>query len=202
MFILILTFLGTFEWYPVEGKNVSKEILESSVVERFEKNRLRKSFVKLDADIFKGGCMVLVPKGYTILEAPEGLKLMENYIEIEKYDRYSTFYESGELERKWNELKRELAENIGGIYSRTPSLEVLRKRLLPGGVSASENSMDVPQIEEDQDIEYPRKVYYSFLLIEKDRKLIVIPVLLVLSPVDEIYKEIRKEMIEAKGGEK
>ncbi len=202
MFILILTFLGTYEWYPVESGNVSKEVSESSVVKSFGKNRLRKSFVKLDSDIFTGGCMVLLPKGYTVLEVPEGLKLMENYIEIENLDRYSAVYESGELEKKWNKLKRELTKSIGGISFRTPSLEVLRKRLLPGSVSHPDKATDVSQTEEDQDIEYPREVYYSFLLIEKHGKQVIIPVLLVLSPVDEIYKQIRKEMSEAKGGAK
>ena len=202
MFILLLTFLGTYEWYPVESGNVSKEVLESSVVESFGKNRLRKSFVKLDSDIFTGGCMVLLPKGYTVLEAPEGLKLMENYIEIDNFDRYSAIYESGKMEKKWNRLKRELIENIGGIHFGTPSLDALRKRLLPGDVSHPDKAADVSQAEEVQEIEYPKEVYYSFLLVGNHGKQVIIPVLLVLSPIDEIYKQIRKEMSEAKGGAK
>jgi len=200
MFILLLTFLGTYDWYPVRGGEVSKEILESSIVKRFGEENFRKSFIKLDAEIFEGGCMVLVPKGYRVREVPRGLKMMVNYIEMEKYDRYSAVYEYGELEMGWNDLKRELRDNVGGFRFGTPSLEWLRNRLIPRGVSGSEGSSNRPQSEEDKDIEYPRKIYYSFLLIEKNRKELIIPVLLVLSPVGEIYKELRKEMKEVEEG--
>lgn len=202
MFILLLTFLGTYEWYPVEGENVTKEVLESSIVQQVGKNMLRKSFIKLDADIFEGGCMALLPKGYKIIEVPEGLKFMISYIEMESYDRYSAVYESGDLNKEWSNLKKEFADKIGVRYIRTPSLEVLRKRLFKEKVDRSGIMESAIEMEDNDKIEYPKKVYYSFILIQKrnDRKLI--PVFLTLSPISEIYKQIRREMNDGEGGEK
>jgi thiaminase len=202
MLILLLTFLGTYDWYPVEGVNASKEVLKSSIVQRFGKNRLRKSFIKLDAGIFKGGCMALVPEGYKIREVPEGLKFMINYIEVEKYDRYTAVYKSGKLEKEWNKLKRELTENIGGIHFGTPSLKELREELISENFIRLDSLSNRSRTEKKKDIRKPKKVYYSFLLVQKENDRKLIPVLLVLSPAGEIYKEIRREMSEEKGGEK
>lgn len=202
MFILLLTFLGTYEWYPVEGGNVTKEVLESSIVQQLGKNMLRKSFIKLDADIFEGGCTALLPKGYKIIEVPKGLKLMINHIEIENYDRYSAVYESGDLNKEWSNLKKEFADKIGVRYIRTPSLEALRKRLFKKGIDGSLRMSSADERGDNDEIEYTKKAYYSFLLIQKrnDRKLI--PIFLTLSPVSEICKQIRREMSEVEGGEK
>lgn len=189
LFLLILSFYSGFEWVQFEGidaKGISEEIMESPVVKRYGKQNLEKRFVRLNSGIFGGGCKVLFSKGTEIRGLPEGLKLMKRAIKMKKFDRYSALYERGELKKEWEKLEKESAEKLG-ISSL--SFEELKKFLPGEDYKEGTENMEPATIGKIAGIEYPAKTYYSFIEIEENRTVKLIPVVLKLCPIAEKIEE-------------
>ncbi len=187
MFILLLTFLGTYEWFPVEGGDVSRQVLESPVVKEYGTNRIEKKFIYLTSGIFGGGSKVLFSKGSEIRGLPKGLKLMKRAIRMKKFDRYSALYKEGELKVVWKELEKESARKLG-IPSLT--LQEMRK-IFPEDDFKNEKEEFKPGLilEKIRGVKYPLRIYYSFMEIEENRTRKLIPVVMKLCPLDEKIEE-------------
>lgn len=220
MILLFLSLWGSFAWHPISeidiGKNTYETILNShegrSVIMQYGGERnLVKGSIRLGADIFKGGEMVLLPKGCQIRRAPENLLLMKRAIELKKYDRYGAFYKEGRLKEEWQELESESAYELGVSSLEAISPERLNE-YFPDLVSPSREEMEKvkkessesvemrPEEEREREIRYPEKSYFSFLLIEENGRERLIPVLLRLSPIEELIEKSVTEKEE--GGER
>jgi len=190
LFLLILSFYSEFDWYQLEEtsvRGISEEIMESPVVRKYGKDRLRKKYIYLDSGIFGGGSRVLFSKGTEIEGLPKGLKLMRRAIKMKKFDRYSALYEEGELKHVWKELENESARKLG-----IPSLTMAEMRkIFPEGNFKNEEGKIEPGLMLDKigGIKYPLRIYYSFMEIEENRTRKLIPVVMKLCPMDEKIEE-------------
>ena len=190
MFLLLLfSFMatGTFEWEEVErigAKAITRQIKESYVVKSYGEDVLKKSFIYFNDDIFEPGNKLVIPERAEILRFPAGLKISKTEIDIIKHDRYAVTYEEGKLKDEWMKLKREseklmgvssfknlTGEQIGQIMSRIHSRNQVRRR--SGSASRVEK-------------EYPEKIYISFILIEENRQIKLLPVVLAISPIQTL----------------
>ncbi|MCK4225597.1 hypothetical protein KAX29_01760 [candidate division WOR-3 bacterium] len=220
MILLFLSFWGSFAWHPISeidiGKNTYETILNShegrSVIMQYGGERnLVKGSISLGASIFKGGEMVLLPKGCQIRRVPENLLLMKRAIKMKKYDRYGASYKEGRLKEEWQELETESAYELGVSSLEAISPERLNE-YFPDLVSPSREEMEKvkkegsenvemrPEEEKEREISYPEKNYFSFLLIEENGRERLIPVILRLSPIEELMEEFVTEKEE--GGER
>ncbi len=208
MILLLLSFWGGFDWYPLEVAgdiSVYKTILDSqegsSIIKRYggEENLMR-GLITLDSGIFEGGVKVLLPKGCKIKRTPEYLRLIKRAIELEYYDRYSALYKEGELEKEWREVKEKAANELG-----TPSLETISytrlKEFFPERIIPTEETgIEEPETESAFIKAIPAKHFFSFLLIEENGREKLIPVILHLSPIEEAIEKFIK--MEYEGGER
>lgn len=217
MILLFISLLGGFAWYPISGGANSYEMVLNSeegrsiIMQYGGKENLVKSSIPLGAGIFKGGEMVLLPKGLKIKGTPRNLKFMKRAISIEKYDRYSAIYKEGELEAEWEELKSETKSKLGISSLENSSREELRE-FFPERIHPTKEEMErmekeglereEARLEEErkEEIEYPAKSYFSFLLIEENGRERLIPVILHLSPIDELIEKFTED--EEQGGER
>lgn len=215
MILLLLSFWGGFDWYPLEvaGEiSVYKTILDSqegsSIIRQYggEKNLL-KGLIHLNSDIFKGGRKVLLPKEYKIKRTPGYLQLIKRDIEIKNYNRYAALYKEGELKEEWRELKAESTNKLGISSLETISYTRL-KELFPERISPTkrekgkmrEEEIEEPENESAFIEEIPAKHFFSFLLIEENGREKLIPVILHLSPIKEAIEMFRR--MEHEGGER
>ncbi|MCK4528044.1 hypothetical protein KAW18_11800 [candidate division WOR-3 bacterium] len=208
MILLLLSFWGGFDWYPLEVAgdiSVYKTILDSqegsSIIRRYggEKNLL-KGLIHLNSDIFKGGRKVLLPKKYKIKRTPGYLQLIKRDIEIKNYNRYAALYKEGELKEEWRQLKAESTNKLGisslEAISYTRLKELFPERIIP----TEETGIEEPENESAFIEEIPAKHFFSFLLIEENGREKLIPVILHLSPIEEAIEMFRR--MEDEGGER
>ena len=130
---------------------------------------------------------------------------------MKKYDRYGAFYKEGRLKEEWQELESESAYELGVSSLEAISPERLNE-YFPDLVSPSREEMEKvkkegsenvemrPEEEKEREISYPEKNYFSFLLIEENGRERLIPVILRLSPIEELMEEFVTEKEE--GGER
>jgi hypothetical protein len=190
LFLLILSFHSEFEWYQLEGtstREISEEIMESPMVKKYGKHNIGKRFIYLDSGIFGGGCKVLFSKGTQIRGLPRDLRLMRRAIKMKKNDRYSALYEKGALKQEWERLEKESARNLG-VSSLT--LEEMRK-ILPEEDFKNEEGEFEPglMLGKIERLKYPSRTYYSFVEIEEDKTVKIIPVMIKLCPIAEKIEE-------------
>jgi len=209
MILLFLSFLIGFAWYPLEDVRdmsayemvLNSEEGHSIIMQYGGKENLVKSSIPLGAGVFKGGEMVLLIKGLKIKRTPENLKLMKRAISMERYNRYSALYEEGELKAEWEELKRETESKLGISSLEEIPREELREffpeRILPTE-EGFEREQGTLEKEGKEEIEYPAKSYFSFLLTEENGMERLRIVILHLSPIDELIEKITEE----EGGER
>jgi len=213
MIFLFLSLWGSFKWYPISENDINSNLYEvilnsgegSSIIMQYggEEN-LVKGFIHLYGDIFKGGGMVLLPKEFKITITPENLQLLKRAIPVKNYNRYSALYKAREFMREWKELERESEDNLGISSLENLSLKKLRE-LLPERVPPTKDEIEKVNIKElesdeiriseketERGIIYPRKYYFSFLLIEENWRKRLIPVILHLSPIDETIKKLKR----------
>ena len=217
MILLFISLLGGFLWYPIYiDVNAYETVLNSeegrSIINQYggEEN-LVKSSIPLGADIFRGGEMVLLPKGVKIRQTPRNLKFMKRAILLEKYDRYSAIYKEGAFIREWQELKSETESKMGVSSLDGISRERLRE-FFPERIHPPENEMDriekeglereeaILKEEMKEEIEYPTKSYFSFLLTEENGRQKLRIVIIRLSPIDELIEKFNED--EEQGGER
>jgi hypothetical protein len=191
LFLLMLSFYNSeFEWYQLEGtgaRGISEEVMESPMVKKYGKDRVANKFIYLDSGIFGGGCKVLFSKGTEIRGLPEGLRLMKRAIKMKKHDRYSALYKEGKLKETWKELEKESARKLG-ISSLT--LEEMRK-IFPEEDFKNEEGEFEPglMLEKIGRLKCPSRTYYSFVEIEEDKTVKIIPVMIKLCPIAEKIEE-------------
>lgn len=217
MILLFISFWSGFAWYPIYGDaNVYETVLNSeeglSIINQYGgEGNLVKSSIPIDADIFRGGEMVLLPKGVRIRQTPINLKFMKRAIEMEKYDRYSAIYKEGAFIREWQELESEIESKLGisslDEISRERLREIFPERIHPpeeetermsSGVLGSEEAGLVEEGKEE--IDYPTKSYFSFLLTEEDSRQKIRIVVIRLSPIDELIEKFNQD--KEQGGER
>jgi len=216
MILLFISFWSGFAWYPIYGgANVYETVLNSedglSIINQYggEEN-LVKSSIPLGAGIFKGGEMVLLPKGVKIRQTPRSLKFMKRAIEMEKFDRYSAIYKEGDLIREWQDLMSETEGKLGVSSLDRISRERLREffpvRIHPPEeemerMNSGELEREETRLEEErkEEIEYPEKSYFSFLLTEEDGRQRLRIVIMRLSPIDELIEKFNRD--KEQGGE-
>lgn len=217
MILLFISFWSGFAWYPIYGgANAYETVLNSeegrSIIGQYggEEN-LVKSSIPLGADIFRGGEMVLLPKGIKIRQTPRNLKFMKRAIEMEKYDRYSAIYKEGAFIREWQDLMSETESKLGISSLDGISRERLRE-FFPERIHPPENEMDriekeglereeaILKEEMKEEIEYPTKSYFSFLLTEEDGRQRLRIVIIHLSPINELIEKFNQD--KEKGGER
>jgi len=180
---------------------------------------LIKMLVHLEGGVFNGGERVLLPKNYKIKMTPLNLQLVPRAIDMRTYRRYSALYNEGELEIKWKELKRESEELLEILSLEQASLDELRE-LLPDRIPPPRKEMATLnrftdetedlrtlkkdeinlqgeegefEIEEEKEIKIPEEYYFSFILLEENRKERLLPVILYLSPFNELIEESIEE---------
>jgi len=195
LFLLMLSFYSEFEW--VEGRKmspaeISEFVKESEVVKRYEERNLEKWIIPLTSDIFKGGCKIVLSKGTQIRKVPEGLKIVDSGIKMKKFDRYVAIYEERGLKQEWRKLEREAAE----ILRNSSVFEDLSKILPEENCNDCNNRKEVRistiAVEKLAEMEFPSKTYYSFIEIEEDRTVKLIPVVLEFCPLEEKINEYMK----------
>ena len=180
MFLLLLfsiVSLDTFEWEEIKGlgaKAMTKQIKNSSVVENYGRDILKKSLVHFNDRIFESGNKLVIPEEAEILRLPAGLKINKSNIDIVKHDRYAVTYEEGKLKDEWIRLKRESAQEIG-----VSSLEDLNINQISKALSKLNS----------EGKKYPQKIYISFILIEINRQRELLPVVLIISPIGDLLRE-------------
>lgn len=199
MNILLCLFVVGFSWFPIErGRGDTYDFIESStqimsIVERYGGKKSLGRTIRLDDGVFHGGCKVLLPKDIEIGETPDNMKFLKRTIELETGDRYSALYdEDGNLTFDWKNLKRRFAERLGvRSPENIPCDEIKRllpeeKDVVPDASSRGEGdySGDIDEGDKYLESKYPRKMYLSFLTVEKDRREKLYPVMLVLDPLN------------------
>lgn len=220
MIFLLFSLYGSFQWYSVPGggsggqtfKNIVDSREGGSIIEQYGgRENLIKGFIRLDADIFKGGVKVLLDKDLEILRKPENLILLKRSIKKEDEKRYSAVYREGQLKNIWVDLKRSLANQLG--FASLDQIEMDRKNLrelFPGKIppekEVREEMKDRKPVGDaekfnptEEEIVYPSKSFFSFLLLRGKSGERLIPVILNISPADEIIEEVKK--LEEEGGE-
>jgi hypothetical protein len=199
LFLLILSFHSGFEWVEVEKTNpaeIFEVIKESPVAKRYGELNLEKWIIHLTSDIFGGGCKIILSKGTEIRSVPEGLKIYKRAIKMKKFDRYSALYEKGELKREWEKLERESTDKLRN----SSLLEDLSKILSEercNTCNKEEERINPKAMEELAGIEFPSKTYYSFIEIEEEGNVKLIPVVLELCPLAD---KIGEYMNNSEGG--
>lgn len=214
MILLFLSLLGGFKWHSIpEGainRNLYKVILNteegSSMIMRYggEENLVR-GFIHLDYGIFAGGNMVLLHKRFKIKRTPENLILVKRAIEMEKHNRYAALYKGGEFKEEWKELKRETENKLKitslDDLSRERLREFFPERVLPTKKEIErlkregllEEEMEISERESEETVTYPGNIYFSFLLVEENGRERLIPVILHLSPIDELIEKFTED---------
>lgn len=218
MVLLFICFLSGFEWYPLvdntTGKNLYEAILETDcgheIIGRYGgKEVLDNRLILIDGGVFEGGAKVLLPKKYKLKKFPDDLKLLKRYINLEKYNRYSAVYKEGELKEVWEKLYKETSEKFRlssiqelppeKLRTLNPKLNLARRQ---GDVekekqSRAKNNLS-PRLSGRESVSFPSKTFFSFLLIEgvADGSEKLVPVVLELSPIESIVKEILKDKSE------
>ena len=192
LLLISITIAGKFNWQPVdkaEAKEITKEIMSSSVVKSYGKKKLQKRLTRIGGDVFKGGYKVLIPKGAEVVIIPEGLELKKTEIKMSKYDRYTALYEEGKLKKEWEILERESAKKMGLSSLEDATAEDIRN-------IRSRRSQDRENVEEEvieeEIIVYPQKNYFSFILIRTGGREKLLPVVLSISPIWELLNSMEE----------
>ena len=212
MIYLVFIFISNFPWYPISEDYIYGNLNEliqnsgeiSAIVQQYGgEEYLIKGFIHLYGNIFKGGEMVLLPKGYKVTKVPENLKLIKRNIDMKKYNRFTALYKEGELIGEWNELARESEDKLGISSIESLSMDELSilfpRKILPqkeeieriGTIELHTEEVEFSEEEEDDEIKYPRKNYLSFILVDDGWVERLFPVILHLYPVDERIKELQ-----------
>jgi hypothetical protein len=209
---ILLFLISTFQWYPLqlsEGNlDAYNAILNSnegnSIIMQYGGEKyVLKGLIPLNGDIFEGGAKVLLPGEYKITRAPENLKFFKR-LKTKKYNRYSAVYKEGELIKIWNELKATSAMELG-----TSSLDKITKDRLRELIPElnQSNRVEIDEVK-DEKLEkqkekeniniYPKRYYFSFILVQENGYDKLIPVLLSLKPVDDLINNL---LVEEEEGE-
>jgi hypothetical protein len=204
MIYLIISILSSFPWYPISMggiNNVYEFILNSDegslIISRYGgEEYLMKKIIRLNGDIFSSGVKILLLKEYKIEGVPENLQAIKRPIKMKKYNRFSAIYKEGELKEEWNELVSKSEDELEISSLTDLSLEDFEK-LLPEKISTPEKEIKPKNdIEDSWELKtegiktYPRKHYFSFILIEENFVEKLVPVILNLSPIDEVIQKL------------
>ncbi len=221
MILLFLSLWSGFAWHSIPESAIDEDLYEvilnseegSSMIMRYGGvENLVRGFIHLDYGIFEGGNMVLLHKRFKIKRTPENLILVKRAIEMKKHNRYAALYKGEKFKEEWKKLKRETESKLRISSLEDLSRERLREffpervpptkkeieRLKMEGLG--EEEMRVSEREREEREIYPEKIYFSFLSVEENGRERLMPVILQLSPIDELIGKFTRT--EEEGGER
>jgi hypothetical protein len=213
MMILLLSFISTFEWYPLEegmGLATYDDILNSeaqSTVNLYGGKDIIAGFVlHLGKGIFEGGEMVVLPDKFKVSGRPRDLILVKRHMEIKNHKRFAALYKGSKLKREWEELKEESAKILGVRALERAKVKHFNE-FIPEMVFPTKERLSRPAIIhesetqlafQEEERKMPQKRYFSFILVTDNGKELLIPVLLHLNPILERARELANLVMEGR----
>lgn len=192
-FLLLFSFVmgSSFEWQEVEyfdAKSITRQIKNSSIVASYGEENLKKKLTYFDDDVFECGNKLILPEGARIIRMPDGFEVSKTDIKIIKHERYAVTYKEGWLKDEWQRLVRESASKMG--VSSLDNLTVEQVMQIKSRISSGNHGVRKSKRVNRVVRNYPERIYISFILIEIDGQDKLLPVVLAISPIQDLLDGI------------